>query len=82
MKEALTIYSRKKFQEDIPEVSTKIWSCESEDCKGWMRANFAFDKAPTCLICHSPMVSSEKMLPLLVNSNDNLKLKASLPAAE
>ncbi|MFF2481177.1 cold-shock protein [Paenibacillus sp. NPDC058071] len=62
------MYTRKKIQEEVPEVNTKIWSCESDDCNGWMRANFTFDEAPTCLICGSSMQSGEKMLPTLANS--------------
>ncbi|WP_308421798.1 cold-shock protein [Paenibacillus radicis (ex Gao et al. 2016)] len=81
-KGALPIYNRKKIQEEIPEVNTKIWSCESDDCNGWMRENFSFEQAPTCLLCNSPMVSAERMLPMLVNANDNLKLKAVAAAAE
>lgn len=68
------MYFRKKSLEDIPEENTRIWSCKKEGCKGWMRDNFAFDYVPTCRQCHSPMVSSLKMLPLLVNSNGDLKL--------
>ncbi|MBP1154175.1 MULTISPECIES: cold-shock protein [unclassified Paenibacillus] len=64
---------RKKSLEDIPEENTRIWSCEKEDCKGWIRDNFAFEHAPTCWQCFSPMTSSMKMLPLLVNSNGDLK---------
>lgn len=68
------MYFRKKSLEDIPEENTAIWSCEKEGCKGWMRDNFAFEKVPICLQCLSPMVSSIKMLPPLVNSNGDLKL--------
>jgi hypothetical protein len=66
------VYFRKKL-EDIPEENTSIWTCEKEGCNGWMRDNFAFECAPTCHVCHSPMVSSVKMLPLLVNTNSDLK---------
>ncbi|WP_442952533.1 cold-shock protein [Paenibacillus sp. Leaf72] len=78
----MTIYSRKKFQEEVPEVSTKIWACTSDVCNGWMRANFSFEQSPTCLQCNSPMEESEKMLPQLVNSNDINRAKNSIPVTE
>ncbi|MGG1596988.1 MULTISPECIES: cold-shock protein [unclassified Paenibacillus] len=64
---------RKKSLEEIPEEYTRIWSCETEGCNGWIRDNFAFEYVPTCWKCLSPMTSSMKMLPLLVNSNGDLK---------
>ncbi|MUT66573.1 cold-shock protein [Paenibacillus sp. NEAU-GSW1] len=76
------MYNRKKIQEEIPEVSTKIWSCENDDCNGWMRENFTFDSSPTCLLCNSPMTIGERMLPQIVNTNDIMKLKAVAATAE
>ncbi|MBW7476055.1 cold-shock protein [Paenibacillus oenotherae] len=67
------MYSRKKSLEEIPEELTAIWSCSNEGCNSWMRDNFAFEAVPTCRQCSSPMVSSTKMLPLLVNTNSNQK---------
>ncbi|CAH1218082.1 hypothetical protein PAECIP111893_04357 [Paenibacillus plantiphilus] len=67
------MYSRKKSFEEIPEELTAIWSCSNEGCNSWMRDNFAFETVPTCRQCSSPMVSSTKMLPLLVNTNSNQK---------
>ncbi len=67
------MYFQKKSLEDIPEENTMIWSCSKEGCKGWMRDNFAFEDVPVCRQCHSPMLRSEKMLPLLVNPNGDLK---------
>ncbi|CAM3304332.1 cold-shock protein [Paenibacillus lupini] len=75
------MYNRKKIQEEIPEAVTKIWSCTSDDCNGWMRDNFSFDQTPTCLLCHSPMISGEKMLPLIVNMTDQWKLSAAVTTA-
>lgn len=68
------MYFRKQSMEDFPKEQTKIWSCSQEGCKGWMRDNFAFEYLPTCPICHSPMASSLKLLPIVANSNGNLKL--------
>jgi len=64
---------RKKYAEELPKEDTPIWSCTKEGCKGWMRDNFAFESKPVCCLCLSPMVSEMRMLPLLVNSNDDLK---------
>ncbi|MBD2868226.1 cold-shock protein [Paenibacillus arenilitoris] len=75
------MYNRKKPIEEIPEENTKIWTCESEGCNSWMRDNFAFDHVPTCLVCHTPMVSGERMLPVLVNTTGEMKsLKKGAPA--
>ncbi|MED4602327.1 cold-shock protein [Paenibacillus validus] len=67
------MYFRKKLLEDIPTENTMIWSCENEDCKGWIRDNFAFECQPICRQCLAPMVSSMKILPLLLNSNIDFK---------
>lgn len=67
------MYSRKKSFEDIPEELTAIWSCTNEGCNGWMRDNFAFEAVPTCRQCESPMERGTKMLPLLVNTNQDQK---------
>lgn len=67
------MYSRKKLLEDIPEELTAIWSCTNEGCNGWMRDNFAFEAVPTCPQCQSQMVKSTKMLPLLINTNQDQK---------
>lgn len=63
--------SRKKPLEDIPEEMTAIWSCTNESCKGWMRDNFAFSSQPTCMLCQSVMVKSERKLAVLVNNSPN-----------
>jgi hypothetical protein len=67
------MYFRRKSLEDLPQENTKIWACEDEDCKGWIRDNFAFENVPTCHQCLSPMISSMKMLPLISNSNRDIK---------
>ncbi|MCR8633753.1 MULTISPECIES: cold-shock protein [Paenibacillus] len=67
------MYYRRKSLEDLPEENTAIWSCSKEGCNGWMRDNFAFEYVPTCHQCNSLMESSVKMLPLLVNTNRDLK---------
>jgi hypothetical protein len=65
-------YKRIAF-EDLPKENTTIWCCTNESCKGWMRDNFAFEYKPTCVLCSSPMVRQMKVLPLLVNTNIDLK---------
>jgi hypothetical protein len=67
------MYFRKKSSEDLPMESTSIWSCQSDACKSWMRDNFAFEQAPVCSQCHTPMISSMKMLPSVYNTNSNFK---------
>ncbi|ASS76485.1 hypothetical protein CIG75_16985 [Tumebacillus algifaecis] len=67
------MYNRAKSQEEIPMEDTRIWSCTQDDCKGWMRDNFAFEHVPTCRLCNSPMESSTKLLPVLDNPNGDLK---------
>lgn len=67
------MYNRKKPAEEVPEESTKVWTCETEGCNSWMRDNFAFDHVPNCTFCHAPMVSGMKMLPTLVNTNADMK---------
>ncbi|OPA81202.1 hypothetical protein BVG16_02425 [Paenibacillus selenitireducens] len=67
------MYYRRKSLEEIPQEDTTIWSCQKEDCNGWIRDNFAFENEPECHICHSPMIRSTKMLPLITNSNKDMK---------
>ncbi|MNI87608.1 hypothetical protein D3C73_1448190 [compost metagenome] len=69
------MYSRNKSQEEIAYEATVVWSCTNEGCTCWMRDNFAFEVAPTCWKCNSPMISSTKSLPLLVNNNQDIKEK-------
>lgn len=63
------MYSRKKTIEEIPHEVTAVWVCTKEGCTGWIRDDFAFEVIPTCWQCQSPMTSSTKNLPLLVNPN-------------
>lgn len=67
------MYHRRKPLEEIPHEDTLIWSCQTEGCKSWMRDNFAFETVPTCPLCNAAMVSSMKVLPLIVNTNTDQK---------
>ncbi|MGG1517275.1 cold-shock protein [Paenibacillus oryzisoli] len=67
------MYFRKKSSEDLVQENTKIWACKREGCNGWIRDNFSFEHVPTCHLCLSPMISSLKMLPIVSNSNKNMK---------
>lgn len=67
------MYSRKNSMESIPEELTEVWSCTQDDCKGWMRDDFAFDVEPVCHLCQSPMIKETRTLPLLVNTNKQQK---------
>lgn len=64
---------RHKSQEELPEQDTVIWKCTSEGCKGWMRDEFAFEHTPTCSLCSSPMMKTNKMLPQLINTSTTFK---------
>lgn len=64
---------RKKTLEEIPEEMTAVWTCSSENCNGWMRDNFTFDYSPVCPLCAATMVKGTKVLPLLVNNNNDIK---------
>ena len=61
----------KKVLEPLPEEETAVWSCVNEDCKGWMRGNFAFQQVPSCPLCSSTMGMESRMLPILTNSTRN-----------
>lgn len=52
-------------KEPLPEVETKVWSCTSEDCQGWMRESYSFDEEPKCPLCKSSMEQEVRMLPEL-----------------
>jgi hypothetical protein len=67
------MYFRRKSLEDLPQEETAIWSCSTEGCNGWIRDNFTFESLPTCHVCHSPMVSDVRMLPLVANTNKDMK---------
>lgn len=67
------MYFRRKPLEDLIQENTKVWACHNDDCKAWIRDNFSFEYVPTCQNCHSPMISSLKMLPIISNSNKNMK---------
>jgi len=66
---------RGKAAEDILYEEVAIWTCENESCNGWMRDDFSFAKVPVCHLCHSPMVSSKKLLAQLINTNKDMKSK-------
>jgi len=50
-------------KEPLPKVETKVWSCISEQCQGWMRESYSFEKEPTCPLCHSAMKQEVRVLP-------------------
>lgn len=67
-------YSWNKPLENLPEELTAIWSCTKEGCNGWIREEFSFKEVPTCSHCASSMVSSNKVLPILVSSDQQIRL--------
>jgi len=52
-------------KEPVPEIDTTVWSCTGEDCQGWMRESYSFDKEPTCPLCDSAMKQEVRVLPEL-----------------
>lgn len=76
------MYSRKRSLEDLPVENTPVWSCEKEGCIGWMRDNFTFESVPTCPLCHSVMVRTERLLPLLTNMNTSMYQKSLKKGAQ
>ncbi|GAE05924.1 cold-shock protein [Paenibacillus sp. JCM 10914] len=67
-------YSWNRPLENLPEEMTAIWSCTKEGCNGWMRDNFSFKEVPICSQCKSSMISSNKILPILISSDQQIKL--------
>lgn len=60
----MAYYNNKR--EPVEEVETVVWSCVSEDCAGWMRAAYSFDKEPACPLCKAEMIEETRVLPKLV----------------
>lgn len=52
-------------KEPVPEVETNVWSCTSEECQGWMRESYSFEKIPKCPLCESEMEQEVRVLPEL-----------------
>lgn len=52
-------------KEPVPEVDTDVWACTSEECNGWMRETYSFEKDPRCPLCESTMVQEVRVLPEL-----------------
>ncbi|WP_315899214.1 cold-inducible protein YdjO-related protein [Paenibacillus cremeus] len=49
----------------VQEQETSVWICIKEECKGWVREDFSFNKVPNCALCDSEMVRGTKVLPIL-----------------
>lgn len=60
--EGTVAFSRGR-KEPLPEVETNVWACTSDDCQGWMRESFSFDKEPACPLCEASMELEVRMLP-------------------
>lgn len=58
----MTFFSKRQI-EPIPEVETKVWSCTSTECSGWMRASYTFEETPLCPLCKSEMTEELRILP-------------------
>ncbi len=66
-------YLWNKPLENLPEEMTTIWSCGQGACKSWIRDSFSFKDQPICPMCKSAMVRSEKILPILVKTDQEIK---------
>ncbi|MGG3994617.1 MULTISPECIES: cold-shock protein [Aneurinibacillus] len=53
--------------EEIPLYEMKVWSCDNDECNGWMRQDFSFSEQPTCPLCQSRMTQETRMLPELAH---------------
>lgn len=58
----MAFYS-KNARKPAPDIETTVWSCTNEECPGWMRADFSFEKEPACPMCASEMTQETRMLP-------------------
>lgn len=52
-------------REPVPEVDTDVWSCLNDECQGWMRDSYSFEKEPKCPLCSSEMEQEVRVLPEL-----------------
>lgn len=66
-------YLWNKPLENLPEEMTILWSCSQDACKSWIRDSFSFKDNPICPMCKSVMVRSEKILPILVTTDQEIK---------
>ena len=65
VKEAISIFYGKRNQEDAIEnimVSTEVYSCSDDSCKGWMRKDFATDDL-LCPMCGNETIMEFRDLP-------------------
>ncbi|TDL35492.1 cold-shock protein [Jeotgalibacillus sp. S-D1] len=62
------MFQRKPTEEVVKE-DTAVWECSSDECKGWMRANFSShsEGSPTCPICGSKMDEGTRLLEVIPN---------------
>lgn len=60
----MTFFSKRPI-EPIPEVETKVWSCTSSECTGWMRESYSFEEQPACPLCQSEMAEEMRILPVI-----------------
>lgn len=58
-------FQSRRSREPIPEVETTVWSCANDECSGWMREDFSFEKEPVCPLCDSKMNKETRILPEL-----------------
>ena len=59
----------RRIVEEIVTVETKVWECNSPECKCWVRDNFKASETPLCPVCGSEMRLATKLLQALDNHN-------------
>lgn len=64
---------KSRVVEPVEEFPTAVWLCSEEDCIGWIRDKYCFDKLPTCPFCKSEMIQGTKMIPVLSDTMRNYK---------
>lgn len=60
----------RRNEEEIKLEETKVWVCDSEDCKCWVRDNFKSSEVPRCPICNSEMSLTTKDLQAVPNHSN------------
>jgi hypothetical protein len=61
----------RRNDEEVKLEETKIWECNSDNCKCWIRDNFKSTEVPLCPICKSEMSLSTKELQVIHNHSKN-----------
>jgi hypothetical protein len=61
----------RRNEEEVKLEETKIWVCNSDKCKCWIRDNFKSSDVPLCPICKSEMTLTTRQLQVVPNHSKN-----------